>query len=195
MREMPISYRLIRSGRRRTISIELSLAKGVVVRAPMRTPLSEIERFVADKSRWIERSMARLEAEQLKREQEAKDAPPQLTDAEIRELADRAMSVIPERVEYYARLINVSYGKITIRNQRSRWGSCSSKGNLNFNCLLMLVPQEVIDSVIVHELCHRKHMNHSKAFYSEVYRVSPDYDRWDKWLKEHGEEIMRRMTG
>ncbi len=136
-----------------------------------------------------------MEAEQLKREQEAKDAPPRLTDAEIRELADRAMSVIPERVEYYARLINVSYGKITIRNQRSRWGSCSSKGNLNFNCLLMLAPQEVIDSVIVHELCHRKHMNHSKAFYSEVYRVFPDYDRWDKWLKEHGEEIMRRMTG
>ena len=115
------------------------------------------------------------------------------TMAEIRDLADKALKVIPERVRYYAPKIGVTYGRITIRNQRSKWGSCSSKGNLNFNCLLMLTPPEVIDSVVVHELCHRKEMNHSEKFYSEVLRVFPGYWEWDKWLKENGDLLMKRM--
>ena len=95
-------------------------------------------------------------------------------------MVNLAYTHIPERVRHYAPLVGVSFGRITIRNQRSLWGSCSAKGNLNFNCLLMLTPPEVIDSVIVHELCHRKEMNHSKAFYAEVRRVFPDYWKWDK---------------
>ena len=106
-----------------------------------------------------------------------------------------AVRVIPARVAYFAPLVGVTYGRITIRNQRSRWGSCSSKGNLNFNCLLMLAPPEVLDSVIVHELCHRLEMNHSKRFYAHVHRVYPEYDRAHAWLKEHGTELMLRMTG
>lgn len=118
-----------------------------------------------------------------------------LTMEDIRSLAQEALQVIPERVAHYAPLVGVSYGRITIRNQRSRWGSCSSKGNLNFNCLLMLAPIEVIDSVVVHELCHRLEMNHSKRFYAHVRRVYPEYDRYHAWLKENGAAIMRRMTG
>lgn len=112
---------------------------------------------------------------------------------EIEALADQALKVIPERVRYYAPLVGVTYGRITIRNQKTRWGSCSSKGNLNFNCLLMLTPPEVIDSVVVHELCHRKEMNHSKRFYEEVYRVYPEYDKWNKWLKENGNALISRL--
>lgn len=112
---------------------------------------------------------------------------------DIKNLANMAMKVIPERVEFYALKIGVTYGRITIRNQRSRWGSCSSKGNLNFNCLLMLTPPEVIDSVVVHELCHRKEMNHSEKFYKEVLKAFPDYWKWDKWLKENGNLLMKRM--
>lgn len=112
---------------------------------------------------------------------------------EIRSLADQALKVIPERVRYYAPLIGVTYGRITIRNQRTKWGSCSAQGNLNFNCLLMLTPQEVLDSVVVHELCHRKEMNHSERFYAEVLRVFPDYKKWDKWLKDNGPVLMQRM--
>jgi len=97
-------------------------------------------------------------------------------------------------VKFYASQIGVTYGHITIRNQRTRWGSYSAKGNLNFNCLLMLTPTEVIDSVVVHELCHRKEMNHSDCFYAEVLRVFPDYWKWHGRLKEHGEAIMRRIT-
>lgn len=118
-----------------------------------------------------------------------------LSMEELRTLAQQAVKVIPERVAYYASRVGVTYGRITIRNQKSRWGSCSSKGNLNFNCLLMLAPMEVIDSVVVHELCHRLEMNHSKRFYEHVLRVYPEYYRYHAWLKEHGSDIMRRMTG
>lgn len=99
---------------------------------------------------------------------------------------EKAQVVIPERVRHFAPLIGVDYGRITIRCQRTRWGSCSAKGNLSFNCLLMLLPNEVVDSVVVHELCHRKHMNHSPLFYAEIERVFPEYRKCSKWLKENG---------
>ncbi|MDY5956330.1 MAG: M48 family metallopeptidase, partial [Frisingicoccus sp.] len=106
-----------------------------------------------------------------------------LTRDELQKLADEAVEYIPKRVEHFAKIIGVDYGRITIRNQKTRWGSCSSKGNLNFNCLLMLTPPEVIDYVVVHELCHRKEMNHSKAFWSEVEKVIPNYKEYVEWLK------------
>ena len=115
-----------------------------------------------------------------------------LTEKDIRELADRALVYIPERVKYFAPQVGVSYGRITIRNQKTRWGSCSGKGNLNFNCLLMLTPPEVIDYVVVHELCHRKEMNHSKAFWDQVERILPDYKKSVAYLKKEGSAIMAR---
>ena len=112
---------------------------------------------------------------------------------EIQKLAEKALEYIPKRVNYFAKQIGVTYGRITIRNQKTRWGSCSSKGNLNFNCLLMLTPPEVIDYVVVHELSHRKEMNHSKAFWAEVEKVLPNYKEQVKWLKENGGGIIGRM--
>ena len=90
-------------------------------------------------------------------------------------------------------LVGATVGKVTIRNQKTRWGSCSAKGNLNFNCLLMLCPEDVRDYVVVHELCHRKEMNHSARFWTEVERVLPDYRTRRKWLKEFGCEIIGRL--
>ena len=116
-----------------------------------------------------------------------------LSYAEIQELADKALEYIPGRVAYFSKQVGVNYGGITIRNQKTRWGSCSSKGNLNFNCLLMLTPPEVIDYVVVHELCHRKEMNHSKAFWDEVAKILPDYKKQVQWLKNEGGRIMRRQ--
>ena len=183
-----IEYRLIRS-RRRTISVEIT-NDGITVRAPLKMPVAEIDKFVIDHKDWIRKKSAVIE-EKKKAQQPVEH----LTRADIEKLAEEAMRVIPERVAYYAPLVGVTYGRITIRNQVSRWGSCSSKGNLNFNCLLMLTPPEVLDSVVVHELCHRKEMNHSERFYAEVLRVYPDYHKWQKWLDDHGDDIMRRMTG
>ncbi len=87
----------------------------------------------------------------------------------------------------------MSYGRITLRCQKTRWGSCSAKKNLNFNILLMLTPAEVIDSVIVHELCHLVEMNHSPRFYKLVYAAYPEYDCFNRWLKDNGAAIMARV--
>ena len=178
---------LIRSSRR-SLAAEIMPDGSVKVRAPQRMPEQQIIRFLTEKAADIEKHVQRrsVQNQQL-------SALPAFTQADIRELAGRAAAVIPQRVAYYAQKIGVTYERITIRNQKTRWGSCTSEGNLNFNCLLMTAPQEVLDSVIVHELCHRLHADHSKAFYAEVYRAFPDYDRCSKWLKDNGSLLIRRM--
>jgi len=178
-----IRYELIRSDRK-TLGLQVKDGK-VIVRAPWFTPMSEIRAFVSGHAEWIEKHLAKS--------REVSDVPA-LTEEELRALAKSAKELIPSRVRYWAGRIGVTYGRITIRAQRTRWGSCSSQGNLNFNCLLMLAPREALDSVIVHELCHRKEMNHSKRFYAEVYKVFPEYDVWHNWLKEHGKELMGRLS-
>ena len=185
-----MKYQLVRSSRK-TIGIQVKDGK-VIVRAPLRARQEDIDRFVAKSEAWIRRH---LQEQEEKRRQEAAHPVERMTGEQIEALAQRAAEVIPRRVAHYAPLVGVTYGKITIRNQRSRWGSCSAKGNLNFNCLLCLAPPEVLDSVVVHELCHRLEMNHSKRFYENVLRVYPDYYRHHAWLKEHGPELMRRMFG
>ena len=157
---------------------------------PYGIPNSQVLAFVEKNRDWIEKHLAELRS----REEQGKTVS-RLTMDEIRDLAAQARQYIPERVRYYASVMGVDYGRITIRNQRSRWGSCSQKGNLNFNCLLMLAPPEVIDRVVVHELCHRREMIHSSRFYELVYKAMPDYDRWNRWLKENGGALMQRMTG
>lgn len=101
--------------------------------------------------------------------------------------------MLPEITAHFAPLVGVDYGRITIRAQRTRWGSCSAQGNLNFNCLLMLTPDDVIEYVVVHELCHRKEMNHSARFLAEVERVLPQYRESRRWLKEHGGGLIGRL--
>ena len=180
-----IPYKLIRS-RRKTLGLELR-PEGLVVRAPLRATNEQVEYFVEQHRQWVLQHQEKLE----RQKQQAAELPT-LTETELKELAERARRYIPERVRYYAPKVRVDYGSITIRSQKSRWGSCSSKGNLSFNCLLMLTPPEVIDSVVVHELCHRKEMNHSAAFYAHVLRVFPEYRMWHRWLKENGPTLLLR---
>lgn len=182
-----MEYELIRS-RRKTLAAEIKDGL-LIVRAPLHTSAADINSFLEKHRSWIEAHLARSQSQQ------ETAAGHHLSMQEIRELGEKALDVIPKRVAYYAPLVGVTYGHITIRNQRTRWGSCSSKGNLNFNCLLMLTPPEVIDSVVVHELCHRKQPNHSARFYDEVLRVYPEYRKWEKWLKDNGGTLMAMMTG
>ncbi len=181
-----MEFEVIRSGRR-TIAAEIRRNR-LIIRAPWRATDEDINRFMQANRHWLETHLAQARA----REQ-ALAGVRRLTAEDVRALARRAAETIPARVAHYAPLVGVTYGRITIRNQRSRWGSCSSKGNLNFNCLLMLAPPAVLDSVVVHELCHRKEMNHSPRFYAEVLRVFPDYWAQDRWLKENGATLMAML--
>ena len=177
---------IIRSNRK-TLSIQLKPGE-IIARAPLRMKDKEIYNFIETKKLWIEKNLAKIE----EREKAIGDIEP-FTQEEIKVLAERAKIIISERVQHYAPKIGVTYNKVTIRCQRTRWGSCSSKGNLNFNCLLALFPLGIIDSVVVHELCHRKHMNHSPQFYAEIEKVFPEYKRCNKWLKDNGSVYMARL--
>ena len=176
-----LHYHLIRSNRK-TIAIQIRPDGEVIVRAPKRMSAAAIERFVAGKRDWIEKHLAKQTA-----------ALPKFSDGEIHGLAQQAKTVIPERAAYFAPMVGVTYGKITIRNQHTRWGSCSGRGNLNFNCLLMLMPDDVREYVVVHELCHRKEMNHSARFWAEVERVLPGYRESRRWLKDSGGGLIGRL--
>ena len=178
-----IDYTLHRS-RRKTVSIQITPRGEVLVKCPMHMSGTAVRAFVESKASWIEEKLRKLASQPRL---------PGLTEGERKALADRARTVFAERTAWFAPLVGVDYGRITIRSQRSRWGSCSGKGNLNFNCLLMLAPPEVRDYVVVHELCHRKEMNHSARFWAEVERVLPDYRIHRKWLKEHGSELQARL--
>lgn len=119
-----------------------------------------------------------------------------LTPAEARRLEaikhryrEEARRKFEERVAYYHPLTGGNYTSITIRDQKSRWGSCSSRGTLSFNYRLIFAPPVILDYVVVHELCHLTHMNHSKAFWNKVASVMPDYKVHRQWLKDHGHEL------
>lgn len=146
---------VIRSNRK-SISIEIRQDATILVRAPYQMQNTEINRFIKEKEDWIVKHLKKAEDRQRKMRDIQK-----LSVEEIQKLTDLALKIIPVKVKYFAGVMNVSYGRITIRNQKTRWGSCSAKKNLNFNCLLMLAPDEVVDYVVVHELCHLIEMNHS----------------------------------
>ena len=181
-----MDYKLIRS-KRKSIAIEIDRTGTVTVRAPYRMPNVAVKAFIEDKQDWIMKNIKKAQETAL----EMKDIEP-LTEEELEKLYDEAKEDIPKRVRYYAELMGVDYGRISIHCQKTRWGSCSTKGNLNFNCLLMLAPSDVRDYVIIHELAHRKHMNHSKNFWKEVEIMIPDYKEKRKWLNTCGEEIIQR---
>ena len=178
---------VIRS-RRKTLSMQVKGDGQVEIRAPLRTSDAEIRRFLETHRRWLEKHLQKAQALQ-----QAKAGVRKLTAAETAELKKKAKRILPERVAYWAPLIGVRPGRIAVRCQKTRWGSCSAKGNLNFNCLLMLAPEGVIDSIVVHELCHLKHMNHSKRFYAEIEKVLPDYRQHQQWLKDNGEFLLARV--
>jgi len=175
-----MNYRLIRSGRK-TVSLQITPEGEVLVRCPNRMKKADIDAFVDAHKAWIQKHLSK------------QTFSPQLTEQEVKTLAQQAAEKIPAVVKLYASAIGVSYGRITIRSQRTRWGSCSGKGNLNFNCLLMLVPESVLHYVVVHELCHRIEMNHSARFWALVEAVLPDYRVRRQWLKENGGALIRRL--
>lgn len=182
-------FTIIRSNRR-TISLEITSVGQVLVRAPWHMLETDICAFVESKSSWLAKHLQKKEKDIESLQEEGA-----FTKQEVERLRKLAKKVIPEKVAYYARLMGVTYGRISIRMQKTRWGSCSREGNRSFNCLLMMAPPEVLDYVVIHELSHRLEMNHSARFWTQVEKVLPDYRGPRKWLKEHGGKLMMRMHG
>ena len=183
MNTLPGTVQVIRC-RRKTVGIRITDEGEIIVRAPLHVSRAEIRSILEGKRDWIEKTLRKVRV---------KEQAPKLSGTELKALAKQAKKEIPPRAAAWARMAGVTYGRIAIRSQRTRWGSCSAKGNLNFNCVLMLCPYEVLDYVIVHELCHRKELNHSPRFWAEVERLLPEYKKPLKWLKTEGQEIIARV--
>ncbi len=160
---------------RRTIALSIK-DSGLVVKAPFGTTREKIESVVILHRSWVEKH--------IKAQAERNVRIGTLTDERIKELKKLAKKIIPPKVEYYAKIMGLKYSRITITSAKTRFGSCSSKGNLSFSYRLMLYPEAAIDYVIVHELAHLVEMNHSDRFYRIVASVMPDYKARQKILKK-----------
>ena len=173
-KEKGMKYTLIRS-RRRTLALEIRPDGSLVVRSPLYTPLREIDALVSEKRDWIERCR-RLALERA----EKRPQPTEEDEARCRALAREKL---PGLIERYAPLVGAYPAGVTVTGAASRFGSCSAKNRVCFSWRLFLYPMECAEYVVVHELCHILHHDHSPAFWREVARVMPDYERRQRILR------------
>ena len=178
----------VKYSNRKSFSISISPDEGLVLRVPFRTSDREIQHILLEKQHWI--ITRYLEMQEKEKNRPVSD----LTDAQRTALEKRyinaAKEYFPKRVAYFQQFTGGTYNRITIRDQKTRWGSCSARGTLSFNWRLMLAPPAILDYVVVHELCHLTHMDHSPAFWQAVGKVYPDYRTARKWLKDHEQELV-----
>ncbi|GEM_PF-102455 len=170
--------------KRRTLSIQIGKNGSVIVKMPTWLSKQEADRFVASKMPWILKNIAKLDA--------VREQATPFTDEEKAAILRVADEKIPAAVEQYAERMGVSYGKIRIKYLRTKWGSCKNDGTLTFNALLGAVPTPVLDYVVVHELAHRKEMNHSKKFYGEIAKILPSYKEAQGWFRKNGRVLILR---
>jgi len=182
---------VIRSDRR-SFAIEIGIDKKIKVRVPRRASKAQIEEVLKAKHDWILKTLDKIEQRNTAEAREYEEAKP-LSSEEVKKLKKEARNHLASLTEYWAEKIGVSYGRISIRGQKTRWGSCSSKGNLNYNYLLILCPDDVIEYVVIHELCHRIYMNHSKRFWEKIEEFCPNYRQARKWLKQNGNSLIARL--
>lgn len=173
-------YQVIRT-QRRTIAIQVKPDGTTVVRCPGRMPEKQVTEFVLAHKDWIrkhqETAGKRMEKRRI------------LTAEEVNAYRKTAKAVLIQKTEEWAGKMGVEYGRITIRQQKTRWGSCSAAGNLNYNWKLILLPEPLMDYVVVHELAHRREMNHSKRFWAVVEKELPDYIQLRRRLRDYEGEI------
>lgn len=163
-----INYRLTRSSRARHLRLSVSEESGLTVTLPKLMDEALAEKFIIKKMRWVLARLAQI----------AKLSPrvlPRLSNADFQKYRLQARELTHQRLEYFNKFYNFFYRRVSIKKQTTRWGSCSKKGNLNFNYRIVFLPVELLDYLIVHELCHLKEMNHSKNFWHLVSLAIPDY--------------------
>ena len=163
---MLFDYTLIRS-KRKTVSIQIDADCNITVRAPLRLSQTEIDRILLEKKAWLEKAIIS--------QREKKKYIKEYSEDEIKSLRQKAKEVIPLKVEYYANIMQVNPSSVKINSAKKRYGSCSGTDNLNFSLYLMEKDERFIDYVVVHELAHIKHHNHSKDFYKFIEKFMPDY--------------------
>ena len=169
-----IPYSIRNTMRSRRVSIAIDGDGKVIVSKSPRISVASIQQMIAEKFLWIQDKLREqaLKPKKLLAHYSTKD---------FKENKEKARALVHDRLRHFNTFYNCDIGRISIRNQKSRWGSCSSKGNLNFNYKIVFLPQELADYIIVHELCHLKEMNHGKRFWILVAQTIPDYkERQDK---------------
>lgn len=157
-------YELVRS-KRKTLSLSVSKELKVVVRSPLRTSARDIEEFIYKHTSWIEKQIDRIK--------QRKDIC--LSDEEILQLKQKAKMVLPLKVQHFSEIMGVSPISVKITSATTRWGSCSGKNGICFSYKIMLLPDELIDYIVVHELAHIVEKNHSHKFYAVIERYLPNY--------------------
>ena len=170
-----MQYEIIYS-KRKTVTISVKRDLSVTVRAPIGYPKMKIEELVTARRDWIEKHIMRFRSEA--------EAFCELTEEKIKALRALAREVLLKKTAHFASIMGLKYGRITISGAKTRYGSCSSKGNISYSYLLMQKDERAIDYVVVHELAHLVYMNHSKEFYSYIERFMPDYKERKRLLKE-----------
>lgn len=168
---MLFDYKVIKSNRK-TIAIQVTIDGGIVVRAPLKMNDEAIERFVIDKKAWLEKAI-------VSQRNKAKTKK-SYSQEDIASLRLKAKEIIPLKVDYFSKIMGVEPKSIKITSAKSRYGSCSSQNTLNFSLYLMDKDERFIDYVVVHELAHIKHHNHSKQFYEFVEKFIPNYKEIEK---------------
>ncbi len=211
-----VSYNLKRSLRARQLWLQIHPEKGLSVTMPRHYDHKNVPAYLTSKTRWILRHLNQLKNELSCAEVDTnapqvplcyQGSPIQsfgedhkktysLLDGTLVDyhgvlswLQQKALKIIPARALLYSGIIGVNFNKISIRDQKTRWGSCSHKGNVNFNWRLIMAPEAVLDYVIIHELCHLKRMSHSKAFWNEVTKYCSDWRDQRRWLNKHSHEL------
>lgn len=172
-----IAYLMKRNRRARTVRLSVSCSGVVAVTIPWFVPDMLVERFVRAKADWISRKLAEMAGRE----------PSLLRGTGKRDYAehrDEALAFVTERVAYWNRIYGFAYGTIAVRNQKTRWGSCSRRGNLSFNWRLLFLSAEMADYVVVHELCHLAQFDHSAPFWALVERAIPDHRNIRKRMKQ-----------
>jgi predicted metal-dependent hydrolase len=174
----PISYTLMVGRRNRTIRLSIRPGGLIRVSAPSSLTYAQIEKFILSKSRWI-----------LKKYDELKQYPasdPARAKQEFQQHKSAALTLARAKIKHFSAHYNLHPKKITIKNHKTLWGSCSRRGNINFNYKLALLPAHLCDYVVVHELCHLKEFNHSKSFWHLVAQTIPNYSHCRAELKKWG---------
>lgn len=176
LNQQKIAYELTTSPRARYLRLSVGAGGKLTVILPEKMGLDAVENFMRKKSSWILSKIKLME----------KFKPsllPKINRKEFFRLKRQAKNLVKQRLDYFNNIYNFSYGRISIRAQKSRWGSCSKKGNLNFNYRVVFLPTPLLDYLIVHELCHTKEFNHSQKFWQLVGQTIPEYKNLRKELK------------